>query len=164
MQPCRCLTDIVDCQCKHPHTAVLCAAITQKTMRGVVLRPREKDCPPLPAAAAAGGVPPPPPAAAGRSSGVVTTARAVHHTPSTPAMAGTLLTHRTPRWRAYPAHHCPVPHPPAPCGSHRPGGYSSPLYSAPLQALFWRWLGAMAVVTTPLEVHAAAVAPVLHPN
>ena len=85
-----------------------------KNHEGGSVAPQGKGLPPLPAAAAAGGVPPPPPAAAGRSGGVVTTTRAVHHTPSTPAMAGALVTHPRPRWRAYPAHQCPVPHPPAP--------------------------------------------------
>ena len=99
------------------------------------------------------------------ASGVVTTAMAVHHTPSTPAMAGTLVTHRTPRWRPYPAHHCPVPHPPAPVCTTGQGVGTPPvpsLYSVPLHRL-WRRRCAAACGGAPPGVstppHAAQVAP-----
>ena len=61
----------------------------------------------------------------------------------------------------------PCAPPPSPCGYHRPGvgtPHYSTLYSVPLQALFWRWWGAMAAVTTPLELHRRRGGGVLHPS
>ena len=81
------------------------------------------------------------------------------------SMVPTLVTHRPPRWRPYPAHHCPVPHPPAPVCTTGQGVGTPPvpsLYSVPLHRL-WRRRCAAACGGAPPGVstppHAAQVAP-----